>query len=267
MTKSSKMEDIFSLKGKVVLVTGSVGLLGVKICEGLCQYNAKLAMTDINKDSLSRLSKKLSKDYSAKILSFFMDIVDEKSVEDGLNKILDEFGSIDVLINNAYPYNKNYGRIYEDIDFKDWRENVDMHLNGYFNVTHKVSKIMMKQRRGNIINIGSIYGVLGPHFEIYEGTGITMPAEYSAIKGGIINFTRYLATYLAVYNIRVNSISPGGIFDDQSPRFVKRYSKEVPLGRMASPEDIVGGVIYLSSDASRYVTGHNLMIDGGWSIW
>ena len=267
MTKSSKMGDIFSLKGKVVLVTGSVGLLGAKICEGLCQYNAKLAMTDINKDRLSRLSKELSKDYSAEVLSLFMDIADEKSVEDGLTKILDGFGSIDVLLNNAYPYNKNYGRIYEDIDFKDWQENVDMHLNGYFNVTHKVSKIMMKQRRGNIINIGSIYGVLGPHFGIYEGTGITMPAEYSAIKGGIINFTRYLATYLAVYNIRVNSISPGGIFDDQSPRFVKRYSKEVPLGRMASPEDIVGGVIYLSSDASRYVTGHNLMIDGGWSIW
>lgn len=149
MTKSSKMGDIFSLKGKVVLVTGSVGLLGAKICEGLCRYNAKLAMTEINKDSLSRLSKKLSKDHSAEVLSFFMDIVDKKSVEEGLTKILDGFGAIDVLINNAYPYNKNYGRIYEDIDFKDWRENVDMHLNGYFNVAHKVSKIMMKQRRGN----------------------------------------------------------------------------------------------------------------------
>ena len=150
MTKSSKMGDIFSLKGKVVLVTGSVGLVGAKICEGSCKYNAKLAMTDINKDSLSLLSKELSKDYSTEVLSFFMDIVDGNSVEDGRSKILDEFGSIDVLINNAYPYNKNYGRIYEDIDFKDWRENVDMHLNGYFNVTHKVSKIMMEQRRGRM---------------------------------------------------------------------------------------------------------------------
>jgi NAD(P)-dependent dehydrogenase (short-subunit alcohol dehydrogenase family) len=193
--------------------------------------------------------------------------VDEKSVQDGLKKALDMYGSVDVLINNAYPYNKHYGRVYEDIEFKDWRENVDMHLNGYFNVTHKVSKVMMEQRKGNIINIASIYGVLGPHFSIYRNLGITMPSEYSAIKGGIINFTRYLATYLASYTIRVNSISPGGIYDKQSPSFVKRYCKEVPLGRMASPLDIVGGVIYLASDASSYVTGQNLMIDGGWSTW
>jgi len=267
MDNSSKMRDLFSLKRKVVLVTGSVGLLGAKICEGLCRYNAKLAMTDINKKKLNQLSKELSNKYSTEVLSLFIDIVDEKSVKEGLDRILDEFGSIDVLINNAYPYNKNYGRIYEDIEFKDWRENVDMHLNGYFNVTHKVSKIMMKRRRGNIINIGSIYGVLGPHFGIYKGTGITMPAEYSAIKGGILNFTRYLAVYLAPYNIRVNAVSPGGIFHDQSPVFVKKYCKELPLGRMARPEDIVGGVIYLASDASCYVTGHNLLIDGGWSIW
>jgi NAD(P)-dependent dehydrogenase (short-subunit alcohol dehydrogenase family) len=230
-------------------------------------YGARVVMTDINKEKLIHASEELRNKYSAKILSVFIDIVDEKSVEDGLKEALDEFGYIDVLINNAYPYNKNYGRIYEDIEFKDWRENVDMHLNGYFNVTHKVSKVMMKRKKGNIINIGSIYGVVAPHFDIYKVLGLTMPSEYSAIKGGILNFTRYLATYLAPYNIRVNSISPGGIFDDQSQVFIKRYCKEVPLGKMAYPEDIVGGVIYLASDASSYVTGHNLMIDGGWSIW
>ena len=267
MSNSSKKEDLFSLQNKVVLVTGSVGLLGLKMCEALCRYDARVVMTDINKKKLTSESKELGDKYPDKVLSIFIDIVDEESVNDGLNKALDKFDSVDVLINNAYPYNKHYGRVYEDIEFKDWRENVDMHLNGYFNVTHKVSKVMMKQKRGNIINIASIYGVLGPHFGIYKDLGITMPSEYSAIKGGIINFTRYLATYLAPYNIRVNSISPGGIYDKQSPSFVKRYCNEVPLGRMASPDDIVGGVIYLASGASSYVTGQNLMIDGGWSTW
>jgi NAD(P)-dependent dehydrogenase (short-subunit alcohol dehydrogenase family) len=267
MSKSPEKDDIFSLKDKVVLVTGSVGLLGLRMCQALCEYDAKVVMTDINKKKLISASSELHKRFPGKVLSIYIDIVDEKSVRDGLKKALDFSGSVDVLINNAYPYNKHYGRVYEDIEFRDWRENVDMHLNGYFNVTHKVSKVMMKQRRGNIINIASIYGAVGPHFGIYKGLGITMPSEYSAIKGGIINFTRYLATYLAPYNIRVNSVSPGGIYDKQSPRFVERYCKEVPLGRMASPQDIVGGVIYLASDASSYVTGQNLMIDGGWSTW
>jgi NAD(P)-dependent dehydrogenase (short-subunit alcohol dehydrogenase family) len=267
MVNSPKKDDLFTLKDKVVLVTGSVGLLGLKMCEALCKYDARVVMTDINKKKLISASTELGDKYPGRILSIFIDIVDEKSVQDGLKKALDKTGSVDVLINNAYPYNKHYGRVYEDIEFKDWRENVDMHLNGYFNVTHKVSKVMMKQNSGNIINVASIYGVLGPHFGIYKDLGITMPSEYSAIKGGIINFTRYLATYLAPYNIRVNSISPGGIYDKQSPSFVKRYCKEVPLGRMASPEDIVGGIIYLASEASSYVTGQNLMIDGGWSTW
>jgi len=267
MAQPLKKRDLFSLKDKVILITGSVGLLGLKMCEALCEYNARVIMTDINKKKLKSASTKLSEKYPGKIFSIFIDIVDEKSVQNGVKKTVDLTGSIDVLINNAYPYNKHYGRVYEDIEFKDWRENVDMHLNGYFNVTHKVSKVMMKQKRGNIINIASIYGVLGPHFGIYQDLGITMPSEYSAIKGGIINFTRYLATYLAPYNIRVNAVSPGGIYDKQSPIFVKRYCKEVPLGRMASTEDIVGGVIYLASDASSYVTGQNLMIDGGWSTW
>jgi len=267
MGNPSGKGGIFSLQDKVVLVTGSVGLLGLKMCEALCEYDAQVVMTDINEKKLKSASKDLSERYPGKILSIYIDIVDEKSVQDGLKKAVDTTGSVDVLINNAYPYNKHYGRVYEDIEFKDWRENVDMHLNGYFNVTHKVSKVMMKQKKGNIINIASIYGVLGPHFEIYKGLDFTMPSEYSAIKGGIINFTRYLATYLAPYNIRVNSISPGGIYDKQSPSFVKQYTREVPLGRMALPQDIVGGVIYLASEASSYVTGQNLMIDGGWSTW
>jgi NAD(P)-dependent dehydrogenase (short-subunit alcohol dehydrogenase family) len=125
----------------------------------------------------------------------------------------------------------------------------------------------MQQRYGNIVNIASIYGMLGPDFSIYEGTTMTMPAEYAAIKGAIISFTRYLATYLAPYNIRVNCLSPGGIFNEQPETFVKKYNKRTPMGRMGNPEDIAGGVLFLLSDLSSYITGQNLVIDGGWSAW
>ncbi|NLE26755.1 MAG: SDR family oxidoreductase, partial [Clostridiaceae bacterium] len=119
----------------------------------------------------------------------------------------------------------------------------------------------------NIVNIASIYGMLGPDFSIYEGTTMTMPAEYAAIKGAIINFTRYLATYLASYNIRVNCLSPGGIFNEQPASFVEKYKQRTPMGRMGNPEDIAGGVLFLLSNLSSYVTGQNLVIDGGWSAW
>lgn len=126
---------------------------------------------------------------------------------------------------------------------------------------------MKKQKSGVIINIASIYGVLGPNFSVYEGTEMTMPVEYSMIKGGIINFTRYLSTYLAPYNIRVNAISPGGIFNNQPKSFVEKYKEKVPLGRMGTPSDIVGTVIFMVSDASEYITGQNIMVDGGLSVW
>jgi NAD(P)-dependent dehydrogenase (short-subunit alcohol dehydrogenase family) len=184
-----------------------------------------------------------------------------------LKQVKGNFGPVHGLINSAYPRNKAYGAKYENIKLSDWRENVDMHLNGYFNVTQKVSKVMMEQNFGNIVNIASIYGVLGPDFGIYEGTNMTMPGEYSVIKGGLVNFTRYLATYLAKYNIRVNCVSPGGIFDSQPQSFVEKYMSRTPMGRMGNPEEIVGGIIYLLSDLSSFVTGHNLMVDGGWSSW
>jgi NAD(P)-dependent dehydrogenase (short-subunit alcohol dehydrogenase family) len=124
---------------------------------------------------------------------------------------------------------------------------------------------MIKQNSGAIINMASIYGVVGPDFSIYEGTAMTLPAAYSAIKGGLINFTRYLASYLGKYQIRVNSVSPGGIFDNQSSDFVRKYENKVPLGRMGTPQDIAPSVVFLLSDDSKYITGQNLLIDGGWT--
>ena len=178
-----------------------------------------------------------------------------------------EYGTISALVNNAYPRNRNYGRIFEEVTYDDFCENVCMHMGGYFNITKWVAREMMAQNSGNIINMASIYGFTAPRFEIYDGTSKTMPVEYAVIKGGIINFTKYLASYLGKYNIRVNAISPGGIEDRQPESFIKEYSSKVFLGkRMARSNDITGVLSFLLSDQSRYITGQNIIVDGGWTL-
>jgi NAD(P)-dependent dehydrogenase (short-subunit alcohol dehydrogenase family) len=181
--------------------------------------------------------------------------------------VVDTYGRIDTFVNCSYPRNENYGQPYEEVTVEDWRENVDLHLNSYFLAAHAVSRIMVDQASGgSIVNFGSTYGVQAPDFSVYEGTDMTSPVEYAAIKGGVLNLTRYLASYLGTEGVRVNAISPGGVFDEQDPVFVERYEKRTPLERMAKPDDFKGPVVFLASDASAYVTGHNLRVDGGWTI-
>lgn len=196
----------------------------------------------------------------------FLDITDENSVNTVIREILDRHGRIDGWINNAYPRTGDWGLPFEEIPYDSWRKNVDMHLNGYFLCSQKVLEVMSDQGSGSLINMASIYGVVAPDFSIYEDTNMTMPAAYAAIKGGIVQLTRYLAAYYGPKNIRVNCISPGGIFDNQDPVFVDRYNSKVPLGRMAGPEDIAPFITLLLSDESAYITGQNITIDGGFSI-
>lgn len=255
------------LLGKNIIVAGACGLIGRKICKGISEFGGNVIVADINAKEAENLSEELRAEHYTESISFPLNITSEESIHEMLTFIKRHLGSIHGLVNSAYPRNKHYGAKFENISLESWRENIDMHLNGYFNIIQSVSKHMMDQGYGKIINMGSVYGILGPDFSIYEGTNLTMPAEYSAIKGGIINFTRYLATYLGKYNINVNCISPGGVFNNQPEEFINRYSSKTPLGRLAQPEDIVGGVIYLLSDMSDYITGHNLVIDGGWSAW
>lgn len=259
-----KLKNLFNLDQKVVLITGGFGLLGKALVNAFMDYKATVYLLDIKEDRevLAQFREK-----SDRIYFYQADITNETSIEEALRKIIKDNACIDILVNNAYPRNKNYGRTFEKIQLSDWQENVQSHLGGYFNVTQQVARQMIVQRSGTIINIASIYGMVGPDFSIYEGTNMTMPAEYSAIKGGLINFTRYLATYLGKYGIRANAVSPGGIFDGQNPKFVENYKKRVPLGRMASPEDVCGTVLFLASDASQYVTGQNIAVDGGWTSW
>lgn len=241
------------LTEKIIIVTGGGGLLGQQIIERLTSEGAICVNFEINvsdtKDSLL----------------INVDVTNEASVKDGVEKVFRNFGRIDGLVNNAYPRTKDWGRKFEGIEFDSWRKNVDSQLNSCFLLSQVVSKYMVQQKFGAIVNMASIYGVVGPTFSVYEGTEMTMPAAYSAIKGGLVNFTKYLSAYLGEFQIRVNAVSPGGIFDNQPESFVKKYEQIVPLKRMGNPKDISPAVAFLLSDDAKYITGQNLIIDGGWT--
>lgn len=242
-----------SLERKVIVVTGSSGLLGNRLIERLKSMGAEAVGLDINIKNQS--------DHE-----FYVDISDEHSVNTSVQRIIKKFGKIDGWVNNAYPRTSDWGNKFEDIEVDSWRKNVDDHLNGYFICCKAVLEQMKNQKYGSLINMSSIYGLLGPDFSVYGDTGMTMPAAYAAIKGGLNNLTRYLASYYGPHNIRVNTISPGGVFDNQPSQFVEKYNKRVPMRRMATTEDIMPSIIFLLSEEASYITGHNLVVDGGWTI-
>ncbi|MDO8435947.1 MAG: oxidoreductase [bacterium] len=256
------------LKNKTIIITGGAGLIGGAFSKICAKYGANTVIVDIDKERGTKLTEKIKKETKNKNVIFQKcDITDQKDIGDLIKAVLGRFKKIDALVNNAYPRNKNYGRKMEDVEYRDFCENVNLHLGGYFLMAQQIAKVMANQRFGNIVNMGSTYGFSAPKFEIYEGTSMTMPVEYAAIKGGVINLTRYLASYLGKYNIRVNAISPGGVFDNQPENFVKEYCKRVVLGkRMANPNDLVGVLIFLLSDESKYITGQNVIVDGGFTL-
>lgn len=260
--------DVFRLDDKVVVITGAVGLLGKGFCLNVASAGGIVILADINEKEGRKLEQEINNKYSKEIAKFCnTDITDLSSIKNLIAFVLGKYGRIDGLVNSAYPRNKNYGRIFEDVTYKDFCENIDMHLGGYFLTTQQIATAMMQQNSGSIINVASIYGSAAPRFEIYKGTNMTIPVEYSAIKGAIINLTRYLASYLGKWNIKVNSISPGGIYDNQPNGFVEKYSQKVLLeNRMADVDDVTGPLLFLLSDASKYMTGQNITVDGGWTI-
>ena len=242
------------LENKIIIVTGGNGLLGKAIVNRIKLEGAFCINLDINHKTNVDLS------------NINCDITSQESIDTALKIILNKYNKIDGLVNNAYPRTNDWGNKFEDIEFDSWVKNVDIQMNSVFYICQKVLAQMKLQNSGSIINMGSIYGVVGNDFTIYEGTKLTSAAAYSAIKGGIINFTRYLASYFGKYNVRINCVSPGGIFDNQNEIFVKNYENKVPMKRMGLPDDIAPSIAFLLSDDSKYITGQNLIIDGGWTI-
>ena len=244
---------MFSIKNKIIVVTGGEGLLGKQMISTFRENGAIAISVDINFEQQG-------------VDDFVMDISSENSVNSVVDIIINKYNRIDGWVNNAYPRTNDWSNKFENILLESWRKNVDMHMNGYFLCCKVVLEKMKKQGFGSLINMSSIYGLIGPDFTIYEGTEMTMPAAYSAIKGGLNNLTRYLASYYGKYQVRINTISPGGIYDNQPESFVNNYNNKVPLKRMGNPKDIVPAICFLITDESSYITGHNLVIDGGWSI-
>jgi NAD(P)-dependent dehydrogenase (short-subunit alcohol dehydrogenase family) len=242
-----------NLTNKVVVVTGGNGLIGSAIINHLRSAEAIVINAEIS------VTTDLEKGLIA------CNITNEQSVQQAIELVVSKYRKIDGWVNCAYPRTNDWGKKFEDIVFESWKQNVDMQLNSIFICCQSIAKQMKLQKSGSIINLSSIYGIVGPDFSVYNGTEMTMPAAYSAIKGGIVNFTRYLASYLGQYGIRVNCVSPGGIYDKQNEVFVKQYEEKVPMKRMGTPADIAPAIGFLLSDEATYITGHNLVIDGGWT--
>jgi NAD(P)-dependent dehydrogenase (short-subunit alcohol dehydrogenase family) len=255
------------LKNKVVVVTGGAGLIGQEFIKAIIEQNGIAIIADINKEIGKRVKKQLSKELNTKNIDFVkLDITSKESLKKCIMYLDDKYEKIDALVNNAYPRNKNYGKHFFDVEYGDFVENIGLNLGGYFTTSQQFAKYFKKQGYGNIINISSIYGVVAPKFEIYKNTSMTVPVEYAAIKSGLIHLTKYMAKYFNGMNIKVNTLSPGGIFDNQNEVFVKQY-KEVCLNKgMLDKSDLVGTLTYLLSDMSKYVNGQNIVVDDGFSL-
>lgn len=256
-----------TLENKVVVVTGGAGLLGTEFIRAIVQNNGVGIIADNNEELGIETQSQIKKELDTDKVNFIKtDITKKDSVQHLITSLNKEYGKIDALVNNAYPKNKNYGRHFFEVEYRDFCENVNIHLGGYFLTSQQFAKYFKEQGYGNIINISSIYGVIAPRFEIYEGTQITTPVEYAVIKSAIIHLTKYLAKYLKGTKVRVNSISPGGILDNQPKSFLNAYKFHSFSKGMLDQIDISGILIFLLSDNSNYINGQNIIVDDGFTL-
>jgi NAD(P)-dependent dehydrogenase (short-subunit alcohol dehydrogenase family) len=264
---SERFKHLFSLTGRVAMVTGAAGLLGRAFAEALAAHGASIVAVDISGEKAAAAAAEIECAYGVSAEGFAVDVCCEAAIDAVVAAVIAKFGRIDVLVNSAYPPAPTGMGRFPNLTSADWQAYVSGHLTACYVPSRRVFVEMQSQRDGSIIGLGSIYGVVAPDFSIYDGTAMTMPAPYSAVKSGIVSFMRYLSTSGAAHGIRANAVSPGGIENGQPASFIANYSKRTPLGRMGQPDDIVGAVVYLASPAGRYTTGQNLVIDGGWSAW
>lgn len=267
---------LFDLSGRVGIVTGGAGIIGKELVHGLLAHGAQVVVADIDTAAAAAYVSGLTPEFGERVIAVTTDVVDSSSVTAMVSTTVRQFGKIDFLLNNAALFGtnpKDYYAAFEDYSLEEWRRIMAVDLDGVFLVAREVGKQMVAQGTGgSIVQTASIYGVMASDPRIYEGStfkgyAINNPAVYSAAKAGVVGLTRWLATYWADKQIRVNAIAPGGTMAHENDVFMRRYSSRVPMGRMARSSEMVGAVLYLVSDASSYVTGQCLMVDGGLSAW
>ena len=292
------LSELFDLTGRVAVVTGGAGLLGAGFCRTLAEAGAHVIIADCNEAAAVALAASLSqRGFQARGVA--TDITSPRSVKQMVDTTLKTFGHLDILVNSAALDPKfdpkhlpDYGERYtpeklqdvqaaapvtgafEDYPLEVWKQALDVNLTGAFLCCQAAGRTMLAQGGGVIVNIASIYGLVGPDQRIYEYTArdilagrLYKPVYYSVTKAGVLGLTRYLATYYAGKNIRVNALTPGGVYNEHDPAFVQAYSARTVLGRMATKDEMNGALLYLVSDASAYMTGANLVVDGGWTAW
>ena len=271
-------ENPFSLEGRVAVVTGALGLLGRNHCAALARAGANVVVCDLDEAACVAAAAALSRTSAHAALGGRLDVTAPDAIRALRDRILREFGRIDVLVNNAAVNDtvENPAAAAELSKFENypldlWKRSLDVNVTGVFLCSQILGAQMAHQGSGSIINIASTYGLVGPDQALYrkpDGTqSFYKSAAYPAAKGAVIAFTRFLAAYWGSAGVRVNTLSPGGVENDQDEYFVRNYAARTPLGRMAEPDDYMGAVVFLASDASRYMTGANLVVDGGWTAW
>lgn len=274
--ETQSFRQLFDLTGKSAIVTGGAGILGQHFCAGLAESGANVAIVDIDEKKAEALAVRLAQIHGVKLLGIGCDITQASSVQRMVERVVEDFGKIDVLHNNAAGKSDDLDAFFapfEDYSLEQWRTIMSVNLDGMFLVAQAVGKQMVAQNQGgSIIQTSSIYGLMAPDKRIYEGSHylgrqINTPAVYSTSKAATIGLTRHLAAYWADKGIRVNTLTPGGTESGQNETFKKLYSNRVPMNRMAKQGEMVGALLYLASDASSYVTGQNIIVDGGLSCW
>jgi len=273
---NSNYKKLFDLNGKTAIVTGAVGILGQRFCRGLAEFGARVAVVDLDGDRCAKFAEELQHDYSTEAIGVVCDVSDPSSVAEMTQRVVKRFGEINVLHNNAASKSADLDAFFattEKYSLPEWRKIMAVNVDGMFLVAQAVGVQMQLQGKGgSIIQTASIYGVLSSDKRIYEGSfylgrQISNPAVYSASKAAVVGLTRYLAGNWGDKGIRVNALVPGGVDSGQNDTFKMRYSARVPMGRMANGDEMVGALIYLASDASSYVTGQCMIVDGGLSAW
>jgi NAD(P)-dependent dehydrogenase (short-subunit alcohol dehydrogenase family) len=275
------VKELFDLSGRVAIITGGAGMLGMQHAAAIAEAGGHVVIADLSQETVTRSAAEITRAYGVEAFGVKVDITQKPEIETMAAAVTQKFGRIDILINNAALTVKGGGQSvgdyfapFEDYPLDLWEKALQVNLTGMFLCCQAIGKIMLARRSGVILNIASDVGNISPDHRIYQGvanpyTGkpFNTPIAYATTKAGVINFTRYLATYWADKGIRVNSISPGGVYAEHDAEFVKNLSSRIPLGRMANSDEYKGAILFLVSDASSYMTGANLIVDGGRTAW